>query len=99
MLADNGGMEMLFEFHACKIRRGHLVMNSFLFRNGAMVRLNSIVAPQTLLEFARSGRYAGRLGRNAKAALAQLVEHRIRNAGVVGSNPIGGTISPYNQPH
>ena len=26
-----------------------------------------------------------------KAALAQLVEHRIRNAGVVGSNPIGGT--------
>jgi hypothetical protein len=28
------------------------------------------------------------------AALAQLVEHRIRNAGVVGSNPIGGTISP-----
>ena len=25
------------------------------------------------------------------AALAQLVEHRIRNAGVVGSNPIGGT--------
>jgi hypothetical protein len=28
----------------------------------------------------------------AKAALAQLVEHRIRNAGVVGSNPIGGTI-------
>ena len=29
-----------------------------------------------------------------KAALAQLVEHRIRNAGVVGSNPIGGTIFP-----
>jgi hypothetical protein len=28
------------------------------------------------------------------AALAQLVEHRIRNAGVVGSNPIGGTIFP-----
>ena len=28
------------------------------------------------------------------AALAQLVEHRIRNAGVVGSNPIGGTILP-----
>ena len=27
------------------------------------------------------------------AALAQLVEHRIRNAGVVGSNPIGGTIT------
>jgi hypothetical protein len=26
------------------------------------------------------------------AALAQLVEHRIRNAGVVGSNPISGTI-------
>ena len=26
-----------------------------------------------------------------RAALAQLVEHRIRNAGVVGSNPIGGT--------
>ena len=29
------------------------------------------------------------------AALAQLVEHRIRNAGVVGSNPIGGTIFLY----
>ena len=29
---------------------------------------------------------------HAIAALAQLVEHRIRNAGVVGSNPIGGTI-------
>ena len=27
-----------------------------------------------------------------KAALAQSVEHRIRTAGVVGSNPIGGTI-------
>lgn len=26
------------------------------------------------------------------AALAQLVEHLIRNEGVVGSNPIGGTI-------
>jgi hypothetical protein len=25
------------------------------------------------------------------AALAQLVEHRIRNAGVTGSNPVGGT--------
>ena len=30
----------------------------------------------------------------ACAALAQLVEHRIRNAGVVGSNPISGTIKP-----
>lgn len=30
------------------------------------------------------------------AALAQLVEHRIRNAGVVGSNPIGGTIFLLN---
>ena len=30
------------------------------------------------------------------AALAQLVEHRIRNAGVVGSNPIGGTIISIN---
>ncbi len=29
--------------------------------------------------------------RSVQAALAQLVEHRIRNAGVVGSNPIGGT--------
>lgn len=27
------------------------------------------------------------------AALAQLVEHLIRNEGVVGSSPIGGTIS------
>ena len=27
------------------------------------------------------------------AALAQLVEHVIRNDGVVGSNPISGTIS------
>ena len=26
------------------------------------------------------------------AALAQLVEHRIRNAGVTGSSPVGGTI-------
>ena len=26
------------------------------------------------------------------AALAQLVEHRIRNAGVRGSNPLSGTI-------
>ncbi len=32
------------------------------------------------------------VGRYVQAALAQLVEHRIRNAGVVGSNPIGGTI-------
>ena len=29
------------------------------------------------------------------AALAQLVEHRIRNAGVVGSNPISGTITDF----
>ena len=28
------------------------------------------------------------------AAVAQLVEHRIRNAGVVGSNPIRGTTGP-----
>ena len=35
---------------------------------------------------------AGLVGRiNDNAALAQLVEHRIRNAGVVGSNPTGGT--------
>jgi hypothetical protein len=27
-----------------------------------------------------------------QAALAQLVEHRIRNAGVTGSSPVGGTI-------
>jgi hypothetical protein len=27
------------------------------------------------------------------AALAQLVEHRIRNAGVRGSNPLSGTIT------
>ena len=33
---------------------------------------------------------------HAIAALAQLVEHRIRNAGVVGSNPIGGTIISLN---
>jgi hypothetical protein len=32
---------------------------------------------------------------HAIAALAQLVEHRIRNAGVVGSNPIGGTIISF----
>ena len=30
----------------------------------------------------------------AIAALAQLVEHIIRNDGVVGSNPISGTIFP-----
>ena len=28
---------------------------------------------------------------NHRAALAQLVEHRIRNAGVTGSSPVGGT--------
>ena len=27
-----------------------------------------------------------------RAALAQLVEHRIRNAGVTGSSPVSGTI-------
>ena len=36
--------------------------------------------------------YALPHGQQASAALAQLVEHRIRNAGVVGSNPIGGTV-------
>ena len=39
---------------------------------------------------------AGRLVSGAApawpAALAQLVEHRIRNAGVTGSSPVGGTI-------
>ena len=30
-----------------------------------------------------------------QAALAQLVEHRIRNAGVTGSSPVSGTISPF----
>ena len=29
------------------------------------------------------------------AALAQLVEHRIRNAGVTGSSPVSGTIPLY----
>jgi hypothetical protein len=46
-----------------------------------------------VLETTLTDGYAGHNGCNAKAALAQLVEHRIRNAGVVGSNPIGGTIS------
>jgi hypothetical protein len=32
--------------------------------------------------------------RRFDAALAQLVEHRIRNAGVTGSSPVGGTIFP-----
>jgi hypothetical protein len=54
------------------------------------------------LEFGRADGYAGDLGGQSairrpvdenSAALAQLVEHRIRNAGVVGSNPIGGTIT------
>jgi hypothetical protein len=42
----------------------------------------------------KKGWEIGRIPANghAIAALAQLVEHRIRNAGVVGSNPIGGTI-------
>ena len=31
------------------------------------------------------------------AALAQLVEHRIRNAGVTGSSPVGGTIPSSRQ--
>ena len=50
------------------------------------------ICVQRTLEFATAGGYASGLGINASAALAQLVEHRIRNAGVVGSNPIGGTI-------
>ncbi len=54
-----------------------------VFRRGVCV--------QRTLEFATAGGYASGLGNNASAALAQLVEHRIRNAGVVGSNPIGGT--------
>ncbi len=33
------------------------------------------------------------------AALAQLVEHIIRNDGVVGSNPIGGTTKPFSLDH
>ena len=32
------------------------------------------------------------------AALAQLVEHRIRNAGVTGSSPVSGTIPLTNDP-
>jgi hypothetical protein len=34
------------------------------------------------------------MGKNI-AALAQLVEHRIRNAGVTGSSPVSGTISLF----
>ena len=43
--------------------------------------------------------YRFRWGQHPDAALAQLVEHIIRNDGVVGSNPIGGTIFPihFNQ--
>ena len=32
----------------------------------------------------------------SSAALAQLVEHRIRNAGVTGSSPVGGTTPTLN---
>ncbi len=38
-----------------------------------------------------SGQYQVRIPISRFAALAQLVEHLIRNEGVVGSNPIGGT--------
>jgi hypothetical protein len=48
-------------------------------------------APQLLLKSQCAG-----VNRAASkyAALAQLVEHIIRNDGVVGSNPISGTIFP-----
>jgi hypothetical protein len=37
---------------------------------------------------------ASELALSGQAALAQLVEHRIRNAGVTGSSPVSGTIFP-----
>ena len=40
----------------------------------------------------KSAPYIGKSLGKSVAALAQLVEHRIRNAGVAGSNPAGGTI-------
>ena len=41
-----------------------------------------------------AGKYQVRIPISRFAALAQLVEHIIRNDGVVGSNPIGGTTFP-----
>ena len=39
-----------------------------------------------------AGKRADRgISAHTRAALAQLVEHRIRNAGVTGSSPVGGT--------
>ena len=40
--------------------------------------------------FCRQSAVSGAL----QAALAQLVEHRIRNAGVTGSSPVSGTRTP-----
>ena len=38
------------------------------------------------------------MARFLRAALAQLVEHRIRNAGVTGSSPVSGTTFPMILP-
>ena len=42
----------------------------------------------------RNGGEVSRVLVGVNAALAQLVEHRIRNAGVTGSSPVSGTM-PY----
>ena len=66
----------------------------------ALHLLGMSVFADSRLEFGCVDGYASGLGGQSaiprpvdenSAALAQLVEHRIRNAGVVGSNPIGGT--------
>ena len=55
-----------------------------------------LIARTSPLEIAAAAGYAQKTGGvNLRAALAQLVEHRIRNAGVVGSNPIRGTTISY----
>ena len=58
--------------------------------------LNYRAAPSTIEDVggSKKGWEIGRIPANgsAIAALAQLVEHFIRNEGVVGSNPISGTI-------
>jgi hypothetical protein len=50
-------------------------------RECALGRQNAVLALHPALCYA-----------TRQAALAQLVEHRIRNAGVTGSSPVGGTI-------
>ena len=84
----------------CRRACNTLKHNTIKWASGAAVAVQRTANPCTPVRFRLGPPVSGLASRPFRdygphrAALAQLVEHRIRNAGVTGSSPVGGTSFP-----